>query len=471
MSLGLQRAVTVTPRSYAVIAHRSMSPCWHARQLVRLCMHSHPTVCPCVPLSALACRCPRLRVALSLSGHAECLIANGGFSKSRLSAHTSIWSRPQLLPVVMSGPVRHKANQHLQLSWHASAGTGSRVEKKHLCCHLEDSERLMRAASGWPGRPARALYHAAFSFERATGVALIRMDSAKSVALEDTTVLARHLGPSLRAAAIYLGDVDQLRKSARELAQANQVMRSLRDLGVPIASMRQTIKARASQDATTDVERTVDFAAWLAHHPQSGQTHMLRLTRQRLVSQHYPCSESATALALLQHGTNTRAERSTILSHHMSASLELASKPELLKGCRATLAALRPDAPHLRTASSRKRASVHALEVHNPRYCVHAPALDTHAGGSGHLAHGRLAEWCAANSEDEDAISMALTATRRLMSRCGVKQIEVHRTPIASHSWLTPLLPLAVPALLSHPTILCCHPCAGRRITSRCHGT
>ena len=84
---------------------------------------------------------------------------------------------------------------------------------------------------------------------------------------------------------------------------------------------------------------------------------------------------------------------------------------------------------------------MHALEVHNPRYCVHAPALDTHAGGSGHLAQGKMAEWCAANGEDEDTTSMALTATRRLMSRCGVKQIEVHRTPIASHSWLAPLLP------------------------------
>ena len=326
----------------------------------------------------------------------------------------------------------------------------------------------MRVVSGWP---ARALYHNAFSFERATGVALIRMESADSPALEDTIILARHLGPSLRAAAVYLGDVGQLRKSARVLAQANQMMRSLQDLGVPIASMRQTSKGQTSQDATTELERSVNFAAWLAHHPQIGQTHMLRLTRQRLVSRHNPCSECATALALLQHGTHTRAERTTILIHHTSASLELASRPASLKGCRPTLAALRSDAPHLRAPSSRRRISVHALEAHNPRYYVHAPALDTHAGGSGHLAQGKMAEWCAANGEDEDATSMALTATRRLMSRCGVKQIEVHRTPIASHSWLTPLLPLIVPALLSHPTILCCHPCAGRCIARRCHST
>ena len=82
MSPGLQRAVTVTPRSYAVIAHRSMSSCWRARPLVRSCMHSnpticacaplsalasmhsYPTVCACVPLSALSCRCLHLRVAV-----------------------------------------------------------------------------------------------------------------------------------------------------------------------------------------------------------------------------------------------------------------------------------------------------------------------------------------------------------------------------------------------------------------------
>ena len=70
-------------------------------------------------------------------------------------------------------------------------------------------------------------------------------------------------------------------------------------------------------------------------------------------------------------------------------------------------------------------ANLCAIELYMPRHCASAATMEAHYGCSGLYTNGLHTEQCAACGEDEDAASMTLTATHRLLRRCGVRPAEV----------------------------------------------
>jgi len=63
--------------------------------------------------------------------------------------------------------------------------------------------------------------------------------------------------------------------------------------------------------------------------------------------------------------------------------------------------------------------------MYAPRYCASAATMEAHYGCSGMHTSSLHTEQYAACGEDEDAASMALTTTHRLLRRCGVRPAEV----------------------------------------------
>ena len=72
-----------------------------------------------------------------------------------------------------------------------------------------------------------------------------------------------------------------------------------------------------------------------------------------------------------------------------------------------------------------RHPGVHALEVYVPRHCATAAALEAAHGVAGKYTAGLLMREWAACDEDEDVVSMALTAVRRLLEAHGVRHEEV----------------------------------------------
>ena len=86
------------------------------------------------------------------------------------------------------------------------------------------------------------------------------------------------------------------------------------------------------------------------------------------------------------------------------------------------------DRQHLR------QASACAFEIHAPRNCANAAACNAADGAQTHELC--LQEWYSACGEDEDAISMALTALNGLLQRCCVRSAEVGHLQLSSTSLL-----------------------------------
>ena len=85
---------------------------------------------------------------------------------------------------------------------------------------------------------------------------------------------------------------------------------------------------------------------------------------------------------------------------------------------------------------ARRHAGIHALEVYTPRHCASAAALEAAHDCAGKYTEGLLMREWAACDEDEDVVSMALTAVRRLVEGCGVRWADVGMVQVGSESLL-----------------------------------
>ena len=63
-----------------------------------------------------------------------------------------------------------------------------------------------------------------------------------------------------------------------------------------------------------------------------------------------------------------------------------------------------------------RNAGIHALEVYVPRHCASAAELEVAHNVTGKYTVGLMMREWAACDEDEDVVSMALTAVRRLLT-------------------------------------------------------
>ena len=81
-------------------------------------------------------------------------------------------------------------------------------------------------------------------------------------------------------------------------------------------------------------------------------------------------------------------------------------------------------------------SEIHTFEMHAPRHCVNASAFESVHGCWNMYTQGLLTERYNACGEDEDTVSMALTAVHRMLRRCHVRPEDVGKLQISSVSLL-----------------------------------
>ena len=275
------------------------------------------------------------------------------------------------------------------------------------------------------------------------------------------------LGPALRGVVLHLrnffhGQV-HMHASRRTTEQMEDAIAALHELGVPIICYADTLPrglawkiwlAADHRMATAVPDRrdihaqrcslldgpagyshggqaeAVQFASSLAQHPAIGIRHMLKLTREKIEN-----SRASTPMVLtsmlrahwpeLLYETSSSQDANLRLRSIVAASSRfrterlcraVGERPVALKGL-TTLRHISTALPE-RTASHKgcRSAGPHALEVYVPRHCASASAIAGKAIES-LVSQGQstLMERFTLCGEDEDAISLGLTALHRLM--------------------------------------------------------
>ena len=380
----------------------------HAREVARLASSSTNLI------TDLCIRRAPLNLAVlarEAIGHTECQVANGGFVKSTITVHSSRGgSHIDVRPVATgaAGWAQCTANVHELPSLQLASSTESYVQRPQVCLSLEAGSAPMHEVKMGHAdlRPFVAL-----NYDKMMGVAVIKVDTAIALALQAASLCIKSLGPGLRAIKIQGAAHSELTASSRATDQVGRALGALHSIGVPIAGSK---------------ESAGHFAAWLAQHPHIGLKHMLELTRQWPFSPPYDCSTAATTLPLDTAGTC--GEMRLLLARQRLPIDSLLIPPEASRAAHkgrhsaiSTLAMLRPNA----CSRSAANIDVCALELYTPRHCTSASALDARDGLSSSLAPELIAMHFSACGDDEDASSMSLTATYRMMRRCSVHPGEV----------------------------------------------
>ena len=224
----------------------------------------------------------------------------------------------------------------------------------------------------------------------------------------------------------------------------------------PVGAQRLGLVSEMVDGVAEAEARAVQFASTLARHPAVGLGHVLGLSRPSRVVARARSSEAPRLAPIVRLnwmqrcgcGGAARLERQR-LSSLAEGLPSLASRrrvpsdrqrppqssPALLRSRTFALAELAAARAHKGTGSPRA-SSIHSIDVHVPRQRVSAAALELLRGRAGRHAGGLLLEQCRACGEDEDPVSMALTAMRRLMRRGGVRAHEVGKVRISSASTL-----------------------------------
>ena len=83
-----------------------------------------------------------------------------------------------------------------------------------------------------------------------------------------------------------------------------------------------------------------------------------------------------------------------------------------------------------------RQAGLHAIEIYSPRHTVRASELEKAHGVEGKYTQGLMMTEFSGTGEDEDPVSLGLTATARLMWQYNVKFEEVGLMYVGSESLL-----------------------------------
>ena len=88
--------------------------------------------------------------------------------------------------------------------------------------------------------------------------------------------------------------------------------------------------------------------------------------------------------------------------------------------------------PSVPDACASRHVGIHALEIYTPRHVIDAAELEAAHDVPGKYTEGlMMREWSACD-EDEDVVTMALTAVRRLVERCGVRWEDIGMLQVGS---------------------------------------
>ena len=198
--------------------------------------------------------------------------------------------------------------------------------------------------------------------------------------------------------------------------------------------------------AHSPADCALQFAAWLSAHPAVGIRSMLGLTRLPSPTVQIHRGDNLTEWGYAVFWPLTAAE----CRHQLHCVLAIAqarfvvrrhvSQASKHRRCLiSSLATLRGSAALALGSSARpscdaRPASMHAIEVYAPRFYSRAAALDATSGTTGKLIRGLLIEEESACGEDEDVVSLALTAVHRLMTRHNVHPRQIGRVAVSSNS-------------------------------------
>ena len=272
------------------------------------------------------------------------------------------------------------------------------------------------------------------------------------------------VGAALRAVVLHLGNetaaspLDGMRPSARDILRVQDAMAALHSLGVPIVcsadteldglakivweaadfrigsphknalqAQRQGLLTQVQPAGKSTMHAAVERATWLAQHSAIGLKCMLGLTRDPPSPTRSMASErylTASERYLMAFPTGSGPE-SKLLLGMLSACAEsraprrprkLSTSPSVVP---AILRSLRPSKPSAPADKTARFGGVRAVEVYVPRHCVRAAgwasASSASLEGSTFGSLEGLMECYSGCGEDEDVVSMALTALYRLM--------------------------------------------------------
>ncbi|MDC0525429.1 phosphopantetheine-binding protein, partial [bacterium] len=325
-----------------------------------------------------------------------------------------------------------------------------RAEEQRLLCYLNDGIRPLRGET--LGQTA------ALSFDRATGVAVVELKTLRTAsALLVALSLLWRLGPTLRIIAIDTIGASQPCTSVRAEQWADRALDTLHNLGVPIVcsiddnsggahpvpwsaadyrigepTKLQVIRHQSGRAlAACPHEYAVHFAAWLAKHSAIGLRHTLRLMcpwrrNARSTGALYRaiqlCGTGTCSEARL-HLAGRTAQIEVLVAAHSKAHPKQASPEDQAMLC--TIASSLSVVPGQLDACPKIAAAACVFEVYAPRHCVSVSALDADNAHAGLQTRGLLAQRYTTCGENEDALSMALTAMHRLLHHCFVRPTEV----------------------------------------------
>lgn len=203
----------------------------------------------------------------------------------------------------------------------------------------------------------------------------------------------------------------------------------------------------ASKRVAAHASKAIEFALAIADHPAIGLRHVLDLMRPKSEAGTRRCFSKSSLR--LSHFSGSQNER-TLLHVHAHAAHD-AAMPIGLRNAQASLMqhdrALAQLVGCLRTTGAvhgARNDHAHAtccpvaIEVYTPRHCVSASALEGVSAG-GDLQRSmmnRLIEQYAVCAEDEDSISMLLTALSRMAARHDLQPHMVGRIYVTSNTLL-----------------------------------
>ena len=237
--------------------------------------------------------------------------------------------------------------------------------------------------------------------------------------------------------------VSALERRPSDLLQADDAKCLLQEGAV--SSARALQLGFASERVEGAGERALQFAHWLVQHSAVGVRHMLRLTCRPAADEAAQEARRSNE-ALLLEGLSSppqalpAAKREGLHLRSLQPPSErlltaAAARRKLSSPPPAPAPALLPS-PHPPSETTSRHAGLHALEVYVPRHAVSAAELETAHGVPGKYTVGlRMAEWAACD-EDEDVVSMALTAVRRLVEAQGLRYEDVGMLQVGTESLL-----------------------------------
>ncbi|KAL1524553.1 hypothetical protein AB1Y20_019445 [Prymnesium parvum] len=200
--------------------------------------------------------------------------------------------------------------------------------------------------------------------------------------------------------------------------------------------------------ANAAAHRAIMCASWMASHPSIGQRHMLALMRStsRALSHSEHLPMAATLRLCLVNSSGSACEH-RLGMHRLGATIGCSAitskprpwlqgvfsgggKPTSIKMCslihKSSIVSGVPECVLDVAPNTDRDIGIHALEIHVPDFCVSMKNLEQLTGSSAH-AKGQTGfiELTGVCAEDEDPVSIAMSAIRKLFYRCCVDPQEI----------------------------------------------